>query len=180
MRLAALAGALATIVAAGACDTRVRGIALGPLDANPSCEAARDPANHTLPWIQTNILDKRCAFSGCHQDVDDQSADLKLTDGDSYTQLVDADAKAMVAKGTTGPNGSPWKRVVPGDPANSYLMVVLDPLENPNSPMLSDPMGFAGPIDKNIGSMPASSGELLCSVQRDAIKDWIAKGAPEQ
>lgn len=176
MRLAALA----SIAVVAACDTGVRGIALGTLDANPAC----DPANigMGLKNIQTHIFDKHCASStACHQDSIDDTDKLQLTDGTSFGELVNMDSKA--AYGMPPPMGKgtqQWVRVVPGAPEQSYLMVLLDPKSNPANHMLEDPAngyGSAADINPATGSMPASAGELLCAGQIQVIHDWIANGA---
>ena len=81
MRLAAF------VLACAACDTGVHRFELGPLDANPACEEAK---NHSdLPWIQTHIFDRSCASStACHKESDPMSGSLSLADGDSYWALA--------------------------------------------------------------------------------------------
>jgi hypothetical protein len=180
MRWAALAIGL---VVWAACDTRIHGIALGTLDASPAC----DPANigTGLHNIQTHIFDKHCSSStACHKDSIDDTDHLQLTDGTSFTNLVNA--PSMAPYGIPAPAGKgtqQWIRVVPGAPAQSYLMVLIDPHENPSNPALVDPMGAgygsAADINKATGSMPASAGELLCQGQIDVIKQWILDGAPD-
>src|SRR5438105_4866364 len=113
-----------------ACSGGSNGPDAGPPDANPFCAAAADHSD--LPWIQANIFTPSCSrFSACHQGRATMAGGLSLEDGKSWTGLVNVDSKLY------GPNGSvmhsTWKRVVPGDPANSYLSVVLS--------------GTGGPID---------------------------------
>jgi hypothetical protein len=56
-------------------------------------------------------------------------------------------------------------------------MVVLDPkVDDMGNPV--DPMGFDGPITKDVGPMPQNS-PLLCKEKRDAIQRWIEAGAPD-
>jgi hypothetical protein len=170
------AAALACTVAVAACDTGVTRFELGPLDAQPACEEAK---NHSdLPWIQTHIFDRSCASSSaCHKDLGGQAANLSLSDGMSYASLVGADAQSDYAK--TPLADHQWKRVVAGDPASSYLMVLIDPLTNPVPNGPTDPAGFSGPLNPMVGSMPQNAGELLCKEKRDAIQRWIAQGALE-
>ena len=58
-----------------------------------------------------------------------------------------------------------FKRVVAGDPANSYLLMILGHID--------------GPIDPNVGTMPGGNNPLLCVEKREAIARWITAGAPE-
>jgi hypothetical protein len=175
MRLVTLA-----LACCAACDTGVTAIALGPLDANPACEEAKTHSD--LPWIQANIFDQACSSStACHKDRALDAAELSLSDGTSYAALVGVDAKSDY--GTTVKGRMQWKRVVAGDPSSSYLMVLIDPHENPvpNGPV--DPMGggygSAADLNPKSGSMPQNAGELLCPERIDAIRRWIENGAPE-
>ena len=164
-----------------ACDTGVTAIALGPLDANPNCEEAK--THSELSWIQTHIFDKSCSSStACHKDAGLQAAELSLSDGMSYGALVGVDAKSDY--GTTVHGRMQWKRVVAGDPANSYLMVLVDPHETPAGTHYPvDPFGAGygtgADLNPKVGPMPQNAGELLCPEKVDAIKRWIESGAPD-
>jgi hypothetical protein len=171
---------IALALAAGACDTGVKAIALGPLDANPACEEAKTHSD--LAYIQANIFDRSCSSStACHKVRTSDSANLQLSDGMSYTNLVGVDAQSAYATPASkgGMADHQWQRVVPGDPANSYLMVLIDPRTNPVPMGPSDPNGFDGPLNPKVGSMPQNAGELLCPEKIDAIKRWISAGAPD-
>ncbi|HTJ44100.1 MAG TPA: hypothetical protein VL463_18465 [Kofleriaceae bacterium] len=172
MRLAVIA------VLCTACDTGVTAIALGPLDAEPSCEEAR--THKELSWIQANIFDKSCSLStSCHGGDGLQAAGLVLTAGQSYDGLVGVDAQGDY--GTTVHGTKQWKRVVAGDPANSYLMVMIHPKAAP--PMTNYPFdpnsgfGSAADINPKVGPMPVN-GDPLCALKLDAIQHWIEDGAP--
>jgi hypothetical protein len=174
------AAVLACALVAGACDTAVHNIALGPLDAAPACEEAK--SHDDLAWIQDKIFTKSCALSSaCHKGNAIEAAGLSLEPGKSYDQLVGSDHLGVAAMSDIA--GPPladhlWKRVVPGDPVSSYLMVVIDPKVNPSPSGPSDPDGFAGPLDPKIGSMPVNN-PLLCKEKRDAVRRWIEHGAPD-
>jgi hypothetical protein len=180
MRLAVLAGALAS----ASCDTGVHAVALGQLDANPACEAVRGHSD--LATIQTDIFDAKCASStACHQSSIEDSAYLSLAGGDSWAALVNADAKSLYGRPPSvmmGKGTRQWVRVVPGDPANSYLMVMIDPKANPKPGGPFDPNGYgtAADLDPNGGPMPQNQGGLLCKEMIDAVHDWILAGAPMQ
>ena len=175
------AAALACLLLAGSgCDTSVHNIALGPLDAAPSCEEAK--AHSDLEWIQTKIFTKSCALStACHKGNAIEAAGLSLEAGTSYDQLVGSDHMGVAAMSDVAipPMADhTWKRVVPGNPIASYLMVAIDPKVNPSPSGPSDPDGFDGPLDPKVGSMPVNNA-LLCREKRDAIRRWIEQGAQD-
>jgi len=103
---------------------------------------------------------------------------LSLEAGMSYEQLVGVDRLGVDCMSAVAMSPTQWKRVVPGDPAHSYLMVVIDPRTNPVPNGPTDPSGFDGPLDPKVGSMPENN-PLLCAEKRDAIKRWIEQGAVE-
>jgi hypothetical protein len=122
-----------------------------PPDANPLCLEATERSD--LPWIQETILTPSCsAFNACHKGRALQAGGLNLETGQTHAQLVGVDS-AMFPQ---------YKLVAPGDPENSYLMIIL---------------GHApGPLDPDVGTMPYNS-DLLCVEMREAIARWIAEGA---
>ena len=90
------------------------------------------------PSLATNIqplFDKRCAQGGCHTPAVHQ-AGLVLAAGASYANLVNV----------TSTLASPtMKRVLPGDHANSYLWVMLQPDSllrplHPRMPLAAQPL----------------------------------------
>jgi ABC-type Fe3+-hydroxamate transport system substrate-binding protein len=120
--------------------------------SSPACQAATSHSD--FAWIQTNVFDTSCVLSGCHMGAAANAGHLNLADGMSYNELVDE--PSQVQEG--------WKRVVPGDPSSSYLMVALG---HESGPMPPD------------GYMPLSS-PALCSEKIDAIERWISAGAQQQ
>ena len=131
----------------------------GPEDAridaiSPSCREAMDHSD--LTWIQDRVFQPSCAgFTACHMGLAPDAGGLSLERGQSWRQLVNVDSEQFPT----------WKRVVPLDPANSYLMVALGQ--------------YVGPIDPMVGMMPYNS-PLLCREKRDAIERWILAGAPDE
>ncbi len=172
--------ALACVLAAAACDTAVHHIEIGPLDAAPACESAKDHSD--LEWIQANIFDKSCSLStACHKGTASEAVELSLDDGKSHTQLVGTDglgADCMSEIAIPPAADHTWKRVVPGHPETSYLMVLIDPKVNPSNQGPTDPDGLDGPLDPKVGSMPVDN-SLLCKEKRDAILRWIEQGASD-
>ncbi len=125
-----------------------------PPDANPFCVEATLHAD--LEWIQTNIFTPSCSrFSACHQGRALMAGELSLEAGKSHEELVGIETTAFP---------DDHVRVVAGDPAASYLLVIL---------------GHYG-LDVDLpeaGTMPYNS-PLLCLEMREAIERWIAAGAP--
>ncbi len=143
--------ALATIVALSsfACDTAVHRPDDGPISA--SCREARDHAD--FEWVRDNVFAVSCAaFSACHRGSR-PPADLSLAREVAHRELVGVPA--------TGVDG--WVRVVPGQPEVSYLMVKIG--------------GIEGPLGDGGDYMPPNS-PLLCDEKIDAVRRWIAAGAP--
>lgn len=101
----------------------------------------------TLVSIQTNVFDKSCALSGCHDGGGDSGLDLRS--GKSHADLVGIDA--VKAKGVM--------RVVAGNPKESFLYVkITQPGSGQGSRM---PQGAAA----------------LPSQHIEAVREWIANGA---
>jgi hypothetical protein len=124
-----------------------------PADASAACTLATSYQDFTT--IQTEIFKRQCAFMDCHDNVSPESM-MDLTATNARDQLVNIDCRLEVAVGL--------KRVIPNDPMNSYMMVILGQ--------------FSGPLDPDIGTMPENS-PLLCQEKRDAIQRWIMAGAPD-
>ena len=113
------------------------------------CEQA---AQHSdLTWIQDNVFSASCALSRCHAE-DNQAGGLVLATGMSRDYLVNRPSTVQ----------SGWMRVVPGDPAHSYLLVAVG--GEPGTP----PEGSVMPW----GGLP-----MLCSQELDALQRWVAAGA---
>ncbi|MDZ7269396.1 MAG: hypothetical protein ONB48_18435 [candidate division KSB1 bacterium] len=102
----------------------------------------------TFSSIQANILTPRCVNAGCHPGG---NAPMSLAAGAAYNNLVNVNSATY---------GKP--RVSPGNPNNSvlYLKLIGD-----NS------------IGGSAGRMPPGQPALSVSAIQ-AVRDWIAKGAP--
>ena len=123
-----------------------------PADASAACALATTYQNFTM--IQTEIFQRQCSFMDCH-DALAPEAQMDLTGATAHSSLVDVPSTMAVAMG--------MDRVEPGNPAMSYLMVILGE--------------YPGPLDPVVGTMPSNS-PLLCQEKRDAIERWIVAGAP--
>ncbi len=122
-----------------------------PGDASsPTCAEATQHSD--LTWIQDRIFSPSCAgFADCHRGAT-PPAGLSLEPGRARANLVGVASVLFPS----------YRRVVPGDPQHSYLLVILGHV--------------AGPLDPSIGTMPYGS-PLLCVEKRQAIERWIAAGA---
>lgn len=127
--------------------------------AVPACDQA--VGQQSLSWIEANIFDRNCGTGNCHGNVANPGGKIVLSTG-SYARLVNVDSAFAPGR----------KLVVPGNVAQSYLMVLLrhvalgeaDPAPAPAPP--SDP-----------GYMPPNN-EPICCQKMDAIVRWIEAGAP--
>jgi hypothetical protein len=111
------------------------------------CDPATAPAD--LAFVQQRVFTPSCALSHCHDAG--AAADLDLRAGFARDSLV-----AMASTTQSG-----WVRVVPGDPAASYLGVAIG--------------GEPGPRPED-GIMPLGA-PALCAGKIAAIIRWIAAGA---
>ena len=105
----------------------------------------------TLTDLQAKIFTPKCAQGGCHNAKDAGLAyDLALDASQtSWQELV-----GVKAQGQTG-----WTLVVPGQPDQSFLLWTL---QKPADIVPRMPLG----------------GPYLTASDIDAVRQWIAKGAP--
>lgn len=126
----------------------------GPDAISASCREAMDHSD--LTWIQDRVFQPSCAgFSACHMGTAPDAGGLSLERGQTHLQTVGVDSDLFPQ----------FKRVVAGDPANSYMMIIMGQ--------------YPGPIDSKAGMMPYNS-PLLCKEKRDAVERWIAAGALDE
>jgi len=102
-----------------------------------------------LPWIQANIFSVSCASGSCH-DATSPEAQLDLTAGHAHYELVGVKSTIYTS----------WNLVTPGNADASMLLVRLG--------------GATGPGEATMPKGQAS----LCSEKIDAVRRWIAAGAP--
>ena len=119
---------------------------------SPSCLEAVD--HDDIEWIQDKVFTNGCSLSSsCHKGDAGDANGLNLEPGNSESSLVAVPAIAEEADGLP--------LVTPGDPENSYLLVIL---------------GHFGEDDPRIpeepGLMPYNS-PPLCQEKLDAIERWI-------
>ena len=112
--------------------------------------------NSTYRDIQEYIFDKSCANSACHA-VPSNAGSLNLTAVLSYQDLVGRVPQNFAAA------SAGMKLVDPGNPDNSFL---LTKLIRPTLPEHGAPMP--------LGRGPLHPGKI------DAIRKWIAAGAPQE
>ncbi|HTE52187.1 MAG TPA: hypothetical protein VK698_15140 [Kofleriaceae bacterium] len=117
-----------------------------------SCQEATEHSD--IEWIEENVFAGGCALSAsCHRGDAPDANGLNLEAGMAAAALIGVPSQAQESDGLA--------LVTPGDPENSYLLVIL---------------GQFGTDDARIpeatGPMPFNSG-LLCQEKRDAIQRWI-------
>lgn len=124
--------------------------ACGELKELPTGPIDSDPIDQTatLTRVQTEIFTPTCAVLGCHDAFGNQGQ-LNLVRGASHAQLV----------GRPSVHVSSVNRVQPGQPDLSYLYRKI--------------LGTGITGDR----MPQGS-QPLSDAQRNLIRDWIRRGAP--
>ncbi len=113
------------------------------------CEQAKEHSD--FGWVLENVLIPGCTGSAaCHEGTNDQE-DFNLIDDGVYEVLLGASEQRP-----------DLVHVVPGDPANSYLMIKF---------------GVYGPADMEQEVMPPPPAPMLCTEKIDALRRWIEQGA---
>lgn len=108
-----------------------------------------------LAWLQEKVFTPGCsAFVSCHKGLALEAGGLSLEPGEVIPQTVNVDSDLFPQ----------FKRIAPGDPANSYMMIIMGE--------------FPGPIDPDVGTMPYNNPKL-CQEKLDAVERWIAAGATD-
>jgi hypothetical protein len=113
----------------------------------------------TFEQIQRQIFTPRCALPTCHSAVQPPH-DLSLREGDTFVQLLGADGQGAVPTNPTAAAAG-LRRVIPGDPARSFLALKLSGALGPGE---GERMPFGGPY--------------LDSAATQLVLDWITAGAP--
>jgi hypothetical protein len=138
--------------------------------------ACMDAVNHSdLAWIEKNIFETSCTFSGCHNGAATPAGTMNLLSttppppnspnpGGSHDNIVNIDSRLQAAA----------KIVVPGNPKASYLMMMVqqfkpDEMTPPVEAPLQPPNGP--------GLMPQNSPTAICCQKLDALERWITAGA---
>lgn len=135
----------------------------GPQPDAPISAACQEATTYQdLTNIEAKIFKTSCIFSGCHNGGATDAGRIDLREGMAFTHLVGVDSNVE--------NGR--KLVVAGNPAASYLMVMIGAIDPANAePPTSAPPTAIGLMPQNTG------GVLLCSQKLDAINRWITDGA---
>ena len=132
------------------------------VDAATSAACTEATTYSNLANIEDKIFKASCVFSGCHNGAASDAGRLNLKTGMAHATLVDVASQV----------DTKFKMVVPGEPAKSYLLVMLGEV----APQDANPATDAPP--SAIGLMPqGTGGALLCPEKRAAIERWIVGGA---
>ena len=105
-----------------------------------------------LETIQETIFSPRCATTNCHTSAA-MAGGLALDPANAHTELVNVDPTTDTAR------LGMLKRVAPGDPAKSFLLIKLE-----------------GPPPDQGSRMP-QGGPFLTAAEVQLIRDWIVRGA---
>lgn len=98
-----------------------------PTEPNPS-NTITTPLSK-LSDIQTKVFNQSCAITGCHGSTSTQ-AGLLLTDGNSFSNLVNVQSALFPS----------FKRVEPNNSANSLLIKILKGEVSPRMPFNRNPL----------------------------------------
>ncbi len=143
-------------------EMRASGLRRAPLPALlfalsvTACGTAKTPTEPVEPVdttatftrVQSEIFTPTCALSGCHGNTSPQLG-MNLSAGRSYGQIV-----GVASVESSRP------RIVPGDPASSYLV--------------SKVTGDA----TILGSRMPLNGPFLSATTQKPLTDWVRRGAP--
>jgi hypothetical protein len=117
-------------------------------------ESAESGIPPTFSAIQTQVFDVSCNFDACHS-TRGRNGGLVLQGEGAYEALVGV----TPVDGAASTEG--LKRVVAGDPDQSFLLIKLDPT-----------------LDARYGALMPLNSDGLPADQVAAIRQWIADGAP--
>ncbi len=146
MRLTVL---VVCVAALAACGDDAASPDAAVVDAAPSPECLEAVNHSDLAWIQENVFTPSCSkFNACHKGAALSAGGLNLEDGNSEANMVNQMSNLFPDQ----------TMVIPGDPENSYLMIILG--------------SYPGDIDPDVGTMPFNN-PLLCIQKREAIERWI-------
>ena len=129
--------------------------------ANAQCQAAEEHSD--LEWIQENIFTRSCSLAmACHQDDANLARGLNLEEGNSEANMVNVPAMGEFADGLD--------LVEPGQPTDSYLMVILGQYGADDPRLPEDSSGNKVTMPDSATGLP-----LLCPEKRDAVERWITE-----
>jgi hypothetical protein len=115
-----------------------------------------DSAGSSFDSIQQTIFNVSCLSAGCHN-ATDRSGNMVLVQGQAYSNLVNAVPLNDAAR------AAGYLRVVPFDPARSFLLIKL---------------ASGASLDSGFGSPMPKTGPPLSPADIQRIQDWILAGAP--
>ncbi len=137
-------------------------------------QSCLDADSHSdFTWIQSDILKPKCTFSACH-DGGTGCAEIESTPA-AKVNMCSQSGSFMSLVGAPSALDTTRQLVVPGNPAQSFLMVMTGQIKLDEA----DPPLDAIPKDKSgnvVGTMPQASG-IMCCQKLDAMARWITAGA---
>jgi hypothetical protein len=122
-----------------------------PIDAPVSAACQEATTYQNLANIEAKIFKQSCVFSGCHNGANTDAGRLDLREGMAFADLVNVDSAISPTH----------KMVVPGQPAASYLLVIMQhiPLADATPPAEEPPA--------SVGYMPQGTAGVPLCIQKD-------------
>lgn len=149
-----MTGPLHTKVLVAALVAAALGGCEGPRVGAQSDGGAIDPGSlATVSRLQDDIFTPKCASVSCHAASANSLAPMSLEPGESYRNLVGVPSTQVPS----------LRRVEPGDPARSYLMLKL--------------RGAASGVGGAPSRMPLGKPSLT-EEELQNLESWIHRGAP--
>ena len=128
---------------------------IGEVACNTGCIVEIDA---TLESVHAEVLEQSCAaIAQCHRGL------ALAAEGLAFETVAMARANLIDQPSAQDPTRD---LVEPGNPDNSYLMNKLDGVN------------LANITQRDAPSMPMPLGGKLCEPRLEAVRDWIASGAP--
>lgn len=120
-----------------------------PTEPLPDPPGGPGDPSATFTRVQDEIFSQYCAFSGCHGPVATQQG-MELSAGVAYSNIVNVASREVPQ----------FDRIEPGAPQQSYLYLKVT--------------GAPGIVGER---MPLGQPELT-SEQKELVRNWILRGAP--
>jgi hypothetical protein len=147
---------------------------------SPNIQSCLDAANQepSLSSLEMTLFEPKCGVSSCHDGGGHPGSDDPTAYPAAYLDFRDPDSAYASLVNKPSQLDPTRMIVVPGNPAQSFLMVMMGQIkpEEADPPLVGGiPLGTDG---KTVGTMPQSAGSVLCCQKLDAVARWIGSGAP--
>lgn len=122
-------------------------------ELSPAPDVEGEVPDLTFAELQTTLFTPKCGNTYCHKGIPPPTAPMSMEPAVAYESLV----------GKPSTQVPRMMRVVPGDPAQSYLLLKLK--------------GMAGSVGGTLSRMPLNK-PALSAAQIAQVEAWIKRGAP--